>query len=144
MNLSRIKKLLFLHISRLPMCGHVIRPFIVKMAGVHILDYKSTFIGEGVVFDSVHPDKIIISGGARITMHTIILTHYLNLLTNRYTSGTVSIGQDAFIGANVLIVKPITIGKRAVVGAGSVVTKDIPDYEIWAGNPAKFIRKIDI
>ena len=126
------------------MCGHVIRPFIVKMAGVHILDYKSTFIGEGVVFDSVHPDKIIISGGARITMHTIILTHYLNLLTNRYTSGTVSIGQDAFIGANVLIVKPITIGKRAVVGAGSVVTKDIPDYEIWAGNPAKFIRKIDI
>lgn len=95
MNLSRIKKLLFLHISRLPMCGHVIRPFFVKMAGVHILDYKSTFIGEGVVFDSVHPDKIIISGGARITMHTIILTHYLNPLTNRYTSGTVSIGQDA-------------------------------------------------
>lgn len=65
MNLSRIKKLLFLHISRLPMCGHVIRPFIVKMAGVQILDYKSTFIGEGVVFDSVHPDKIRISGGGR-------------------------------------------------------------------------------
>lgn len=50
------------------MCGHVIRPFIVKMAGVQILDYKSTFIGEGVVFDSVHPDKIRISGEARITI----------------------------------------------------------------------------
>ena len=47
------------------MCGHVIRPFFVKMAGVQILDYKSTFIGEGVVFDSVHPDKIKISGGGK-------------------------------------------------------------------------------
>ena len=40
-----------------------------------------------------------------------------------------------------VISKPVKIGKGAVVGAGSVVTKDIPDGEVWAGNPARFIRK---
>ncbi|MCS2442595.1 hypothetical protein NXX09_20705 [Bacteroides uniformis] len=42
---------------------------------------------------------------------------------------------------NTLVVKPVTIGERAIIGAGSVVTKDIPANEVWAGNPAKFIRK---
>lgn len=37
--------------------------------------------------------------------------------------------------------KPVTIGEDAIVGAGSVVTKDIPAGEVWAGNPARFIRK---
>lgn len=74
-------------------------------------------------------------------MRTIILTHFINPLTGRYTSGEVHIKQNAFIGANVIITKPVTIGEDAVVGAGSIVTKDIPDGEVWAGNPAKFIRK---
>lgn len=51
--------------------------------------------------------------------------------------------EHCFIGWNVTICKPVIIGKHSVVGAGSVVTKDIPDYEVWAGNPAKFIRKIE-
>ena len=48
-----------------------------------------------------------------------------------------------FIGANSIILKGVTIGERSIIGAGSVVTKNIPDDEIWAGNPAKFIRKIN-
>ena len=51
--------------------------------------------------------------------------------------------EHCFIGWNVTICKPVTIGRYSVVGAGSVVTKNIPDYEVWAGNPAKFIRKIE-
>lgn len=50
--------------------------------------------------------------------------------------------KGASIGANATIVCGITIGENAMVGAGSVVTKDIPDGEIWVGNPAKFLRKI--
>ena len=47
------------------------------------------------------------------------------------------------IGSSVTILCGITIGAGAVIGAGSVLTKDMPAGEIWAGNPAKFIRKID-
>lgn len=53
------------------------------------------------------------------------------------------INDFAFIGTKCIIMKGVTIGKKSIVGAGSVVTKDIPENEIWAGNPAKFIRKIN-
>lgn len=54
----------------------------------------------------------------------------------------VVIRDNAFIGASSIICKGVTIGKNSVVGTGSVVTKDVPDNEIWAGNPARFVRKI--
>jgi acetyltransferase-like isoleucine patch superfamily enzyme len=51
------------------------------------------------------------------------------------------IGDDVFIGAGVIILSKVNkIGTGAVIGAGSVLTKDVGEYEIWAGNPAKFIR----
>lgn len=46
-----------------------------------------------------------------------------------------------FIGAHSIILKGVTIGECAIIGAGSVVTKDVGDDEIWGGNPAKCIRK---
>ena len=52
----------------------------------------------------------------------------------------VLIRKGAFIGARSIILKGVTVGEYSVVGAGSVVTKSIPDGEIWAGNPAKFIK----
>lgn len=54
----------------------------------------------------------------------------------------VLIKENAFIGAHSIILKGVTIGRNSIVGAGSVVTKNIADNEIWAGNPAKFIKKI--
>lgn len=54
----------------------------------------------------------------------------------------VIIKDNVFIGARCLILKGVTIGENSIVGAGSVVTKDIPDNEIWAGNPAKFIKQL--
>lgn len=55
----------------------------------------------------------------------------------------VLIKKNAFIGAFSIILKGVTIGENSIVGAGSVVTKSIPDNEIWAGNPAKFIKNIN-
>lgn len=57
-------------------------------------------------------------------------------------SAPITICDNAFIGAHSIILKGVTIGEAAIVGAGSVVTKSIPPREVWAGNPAKFIRKI--
>ena len=54
-----------------------------------------------------------------------------------------TIKQGASIGAGSTILCGITIGENAMIGAGSVVTKDVPAGELWLGNPAKFVRKID-
>ncbi len=51
--------------------------------------------------------------------------------------------EGASIGANATILPSVTIGKKSMVGAGSVVTKDVPDYALVMGNPARFIRKLE-
>lgn len=74
--------------------------------------------------------------------------HPLNLEARRIhkeekiNTQPVTIGNDVFIGANSIILKGVIIGNGAIIGAGSVVTKNIPENEIWAGNPAKYIRNI--
>jgi galactoside O-acetyltransferase len=50
------------------------------------------------------------------------------------------IKDKAWIGFNCIILKGVTIGEGAVVGAGSVVTENVPDYAVVAGNPARLIR----
>lgn len=54
----------------------------------------------------------------------------------------IHIKRKAFIGTSCIICKGVTVGENSIVGAGSVVTKSIPDNEIWAGNPARFIKKL--
>ncbi|KAK4985047.1 hypothetical protein LTR66_000194 [Elasticomyces elasticus] len=55
----------------------------------------------------------------------------------------VSVGEDCWIGGNAIILPGVTVGKGAVVGAGSVVTKDVSQYTVVAGNPARVIRSIE-
>ena len=54
----------------------------------------------------------------------------------------VTIEDDVWIGCNVVILKGVTIGRAAVIGAGSVVTRDVPPYVIVAGNPAHVVREL--
>lgn len=54
--------------------------------------------------------------------------------------GNVTIGNNVWIGGRVTLLKGVTIGDNAVIGAGSVVTKDVPENAIVGGNPAKLIR----
>ncbi|KMQ70418.1 dTDP-6-deoxy-3,4-keto-hexulose isomerase [Chryseobacterium koreense CCUG 49689] len=53
------------------------------------------------------------------------------------------IKKGASIGANATILAGITVGENALIGAGSVLTKDVPANEIWVGNPAKFFKKLE-
>ncbi len=64
-----------------------------------------------------------------------------NISGHPRTKGDVTIGNDVWIGTESIIMSGVTIGDGAVVGARSVITKDLDPYAIWAGNPACFIKK---
>lgn len=59
-----------------------------------------------------------------------------------FTKEKVNIGSDVWVGANVTITKGVTIGSRVVVGANSVVTKNLESNGVYAGNPARLVKKI--
>lgn len=114
------------------------------MGGVNVRDTKHTFVGEGVVFDSLYPQNIEIGAHVHVTMGCILLTHSLDTAVPhgvRWRQSKIKIGEHAFIGANTIICSNVEVGENSIVGAGSVVTKNIPPNEIWAGNPARRIKK---
>lgn len=87
--------------------------------------------------------NVMVGGGVKIydtDFHSLDFEKRMN--GNVGVSKAVLIEDGAFIGAHSIILKGTKIGEQSIIGAGSVVTKDIPAGEIWAGNPAKFIRKI--
>ena len=137
---KRMWRKLWLGHAGLPMLPQH-RSWFLKLGGVNIKG--CAMIYGGVLIDTVAPDKVYIGNNVTITAGTKILTHYLDPLVagRRFRLGEVHIEDDVFIGVNVIICNSVTIGKGAIVGAGSVVTKDIPPYEVWAGNPARFIKK---
>lgn len=55
----------------------------------------------------------------------------------------IEIGSDVWVGGGAIILPGVTIGSRAVIGAGSVVTRDIPDGVFAAGNPCRVVRAVD-
>ena len=57
------------------------------------------------------------------------------------TIKSIKIGNDCWIGSGSIIMKGVEVGNGSVIGSGSIVNKSIPEMEIWAGNPAKFIKK---
>lgn len=90
--------------------------------------------------------NVNIGAGCLITDSDSHSIHFANRCLqekdNDICTSPVTISDGAFIGANSIILKGVVIGERAVIGAGSVVTKSVPNDEIWGGNPAKFIKKI--
>ena len=90
-------------------------------------------------------DNVKIGGGARIydtDFHAIDPELRLNPITDFANKRKIPvvIEDNVFIGAHSTILKGVTIGQNSIIGACSVVTKNVPSNQIWAGNPAKFIR----
>lgn len=77
-------------------------------------------------------------------MRCIFLTHSLDTSSRgiKWKKHIIEIGNGCFIGANTVICSSVKIGENSIVGAGSIVTKDIPANQIWAGNPAKYIKDV--
>lgn len=93
-------------------------------------------------------DNVLIGAGCKLydtDFHSIDPIHrYGDKIDNSFArSKEIVINEGAFIGAHSIVLKGSVIGKNSVIGAGSVVCGTIPDYEVWAGIPARFIRKIE-
>ena len=113
----------------------------------HIYIGRNTFIGPRVLL-IVHPETEIRIGdkvmfGPSVSIITSNHRHNLTQQATRdsgYDFGSVTIQDDVWVGAGAIILKGVTVGRGSVIGAGAVITKNIGEYEVWAGNPARKIR----
>ena len=131
--------------------------FSIDKIGAKIIVGDRCFLGKShlVSADSiVIEDDVIISWGVTIVDHnshpldasarTNDVADWMNGRKNwtRVTSAPVLIGRKSWIGFNAVVLKGVTIGEGAVVGACSVVTKDVAPFTVVAGNPARIIRNL--
>lgn len=88
-------------------------------------------------------NRVIIGNHCRIAPHVIIMDDDFHDVNNRHAEGKggqIIIKDHAWVATRAMVLKGVTIGRRAVVASGAVVTKDVPDYAVVAGVPAKIIR----
>ena len=121
--------------------------YLHKIRGVNISNSSTCVISFGSIIDNVFPEKIsigehcIISTDVKIYAHTeppeTIQTRYMPFIVKE-----VKIGNNVYIGTGAIILPGVTIGDWVIVGAGCVVTKDVEDYAVVVGNPARKIRDI--
>ena len=100
--------------------------------GVNSLVSKGTIINQHVMMG---PDCLIYTTNHKFDQETKQFSGYTDIKP-------VVIGEHAWIGARVIILPGVTIGRGAIIGAGSVVTKDVPDYHLAAGNPARIVKSL--
>jgi acetyltransferase-like isoleucine patch superfamily enzyme len=118
-----------------------------------ITGYENFFVGDGVFIGSY---AVMSADGVRVSIgddtvigplfclmagdHALDVPGVSFRSSSRGRNEPVQIGRNVWIGARVTVLKGVTIGDAAVVGAGAVVTKDVPAFAIVAGNPARLIR----
>ena len=117
----------------------ILTPFICDF-GNRVKFGKNVFINHSAILSASggieFEDGVSLAPGCRIAT----INHDFNERHTKYTYGKVTIKKNAWIGMNVTICPGVTIGAYAVVAAGAVVTKDVPDYAVVGGCPAKVIK----
>lgn len=121
------------------------RVFLHRRRGVRV--GEGVFIGSDVFIDNTYPESIVIEDYTTIISrsfiigHSFIPLHLEKILDKNVPSKLgVSLKKGCYIGAQSIIMPGVTIGECAIIGAGSVVTDDIPEYSMAAGAPAKVMR----
>ena len=126
-----------------------LRPFILRRMGCKV--GKGCFMGDYVRIDTSHPDMITIEDNVSIASGSRLLCHqrdfsdfcvgddYMKL---GYIVKPIVLKKGCLVGMESFVMPGVTIGEGAIVGAGSLVTKDIPAWTIAAGRPAKVLKQI--
>lgn len=104
--------------------GNYVQEGVIVQAGVSVGDNSSIHTAAVIGHESTVGNSVFIAHAASV-------------------SGSCVIDDGAFIGTNATILPRIRIGKWATIGAGSVVTRDVPDYAVAVGNPARVVRTVD-
>lgn len=107
---------------------------------------RRCYIGLEVFFDLpdriVLEDEVVLSAGVRILTHADCGARVMRRWYPRIRA-PVQVGQGSWIGVNAVILAGVNVGRCCVVGAGAVVTRDVPDYTVVAGAPARIIRRLE-
>ena len=132
-----------------PFAPRKLRPILIRKMGCHV--GENTFFGDYVRMDTSYADMIYIgdythiTSGCRLLCHQRDLTGYCvgdNAAELGYRTGEIHIGKGVMVGMETLIMPGVTIGDGAIIGAGSIVTKDIPAWTIATGRPARVVKSI--
>ncbi len=119
----------------LPHINTGLRMFLLRLAGMEI--GKGSFIGMDGWLEDLYTHRVHIAESVTISFRVTLVAHGPK---SDSSNMDIVIEQGAYIGCNATILPGVTIGKRAGVGACSVVTKDVPAGAVVAGNPARILR----
>jgi acetyltransferase-like isoleucine patch superfamily enzyme len=112
----------------------------------HLTTGKNCYLGKNVTLDLAAPltlgDEIILAAGCIVLTHQDCGGRRMGLYYPRKT-GPVTVGDGCWIGARAVILAGVSLGECAVVGAGAVVTHDVPPFTVVCGVPAVPIRTLD-
>ena len=109
----------------------------VHLNGTTIISSSSVFIDE----DTMIGNNCLIMD---TDVHPINPNYRTQVATDNVDSKSINIGKNVWIGSNVTILKGVSIEDNSIIGTGSVLTCNVPENCIYAGNPARFIKKIEI
>lgn len=132
-----------------PIAPRLLRPRLLRLMGATV--GKNVYIGDHVNFDQNRSHLITIGNhvhidsGCRILCHKRDLSKYCigdDYANLPYKELPVNIGDGTSVGMESFVMPGVTIGKGVVIGSGSLITKDIPDWSIAVGRPAKVVKKI--
>lgn len=112
----------------------------IKIGDNCYIGYNNTFLAGGNITleDGVLMASNILISSENHSINPESPDYYMN---QKLSCDPIIVGEGTWIGEKVSILSGVTIGKKCVIGAGSIVTKDIPDFSIAVGSPAKVIKK---
>jgi maltose O-acetyltransferase len=124
-----LKKVLKLLTKQMPM--YQLRSAMLRWSGYAV--GKHVYVGEDLLIIDEPSDRGMVTIGDRVAISPRVVKH-----------GSIVIENDAWLGTGVVVLPNITIGEGAVVGANSLVTKDVRPYTVVGGSPARLIREVSV